>query len=92
MMGWGAFLAAIAGPLVKRAAVALGLGVATFAGYSVLVAQLHTWMTQRLGSLMADVYAMFALIGFVDSLGIWLAAFSALAGLAAFGKIQRVTA
>ena len=91
-MSWGLFLGAIAAPLAKRVLVALGFGLVSYAGYSALVSQLQGWIQSNLGSLGADVYALFALIGLVDSIGIWLAAFSALAALSAFSRLQRMTA
>lgn len=73
-MTWAVFFAALAGPLAKRVLVALGMGVITYAGWATVQGQISSAVTGALGGIGASVYQVLALAGFVDCIGIWLAA------------------
>lgn len=87
ILGWGAFLASISAPLVRRVLLALGFGLITFAGLSVVESQISSAMADAWGGVGGDVYAVLALGGWVDAVGIWL---SAVATVVAWMSIARI--
>jgi len=70
-MTWGAFLAAMAGPLAKQVLMALGFGVVTFIGVDLaLDSLLSVARAAWSGSLSADVAAYVAMAGINTGLSI----------------------
>lgn len=76
-MSWATFIAAGVGPWVKRALGALGMGVISYVGFDAIKGQIATAVAGMWGGMAADVYAVVALAGFVDAVGIWLGAITA---------------
>lgn len=73
-MSWASFISAGVGIWAKKATVALGVGLVTFAGFQGIKAQLANLIQSSWGGLPGDVYQILALGGFVDGVGIWLGA------------------
>lgn len=86
-VGFGTFLELFVLPLAKRVLVGLGIGVISFAGATVIFGQLASLIQSSLSGMAADVYAIVALGGFIDAIGIWLGALTTVAGLLAFRKL-----
>jgi hypothetical protein len=76
-MSLATFIAAGVGAWAKRALVSIGVGVVTYAGFSMLKGQLDAAMTTMWGGMPAAVYQLVALAGFVDAVGVWLGALTA---------------
>ncbi|ANQ85059.1 hypothetical protein dqs_2021 [Azoarcus olearius] len=73
-MSWASFISAGVGIWAKKAAVSLGVGFVTFVGFQAVKDQLSNLIQNAWGGLPGDVYAVLALGGFVDGVGIWLGA------------------
>jgi len=86
-VSWAGFLAAIAGPLVRRIALALGFGVVSFAGLSVVKAQIDSAVQVAWQGLAADVYAVISMGGFVDAVAYWLAAITTVVAYTAISRL-----
>lgn len=71
------WLGAIVGALGVRVLLALGIGFVSFAGLSALKSELQSMVSQYLGQMPGDVYAIAAKVGMIDAIGIWLSAIAA---------------
>lgn len=69
--------AALSGPIAKKILIALGFGLISFVGFGTIKAGLGTAITGYLGAMSGALYGLLGLIGFVDAVGIWLGAFTA---------------
>jgi len=92
MAGWGAFFAVAAGPIVKKALTALGVGLITFTGLSAVQGAVNTAVGAAWSGLGADVYSVLALAGFVDAVAYWLSAITAAVAVASMSRLGVVTA
>lgn len=86
-MGWGAFLVAIAGTVAKRVLIALGFGFISYAGFGIAQGAIESAIDSALSQIWSDVYAVLALAGMIDSIGIWLGSFVAIAALGAMTRL-----
>lgn len=86
-MSWAAFIAAGVGHWAKRAAAGLGIGVITYVGLEALQTQLATMVTQSIGGLTSDIYAIVAMAGFVDALQIGLSAIGVVVSMHAVQRL-----
>jgi hypothetical protein len=82
-----AFLAGSVAGLVKRAVVALGFGVVVIAGFGMVKADLVALIQSQLGAIPADVFAILALGGVVDAIGIWLGAMTTVLSVATLKRL-----
>ncbi|SMB27276.1 protein of unknown function [Sterolibacterium denitrificans] len=86
-MNWAEWLTYGISGWVLKGAMALGFGVVTYTGWDFVKDQLETAVSSSLGSMNATVYQLMALAGFVDAIGVWLAAFTAAVTLLSFKKL-----
>jgi len=86
----GGFLSASIGALVKKAAVALGLGVLTFAGLQAAFDSAQSHVISAYGALAGVSLALADMAGVGQAIGIILGALAGRVGIAALGKIGRV--
>jgi len=88
MSTWAALFTSLAGPLVKKALTALGMGVVTFVAFNSVKALVDSYVSSGLSGLPSSVYQIVALMGLVDAVGVWLGALTAAATFAAVGRIS----
>lgn len=86
-MSWAAFIGAGVGAWVKKALTAIGVGVISYVGWAAVKDQLSAAIQDALSGLAANVYAVMALAGFVDAIGIWLAAMTTAVTLLTINKL-----
>lgn len=86
-VGFGTFLELFVLPLAKRVLVGLGFGIIAFTGATAIFSTLAGLIASSLSGMAADVYAIIALGGFIDAIGIWLGALTTVAGLLSFKKL-----
>ena len=91
-MTWGAFFAAAAGPLAKKVLAAIGIGAITYAGFDAIKSQLASAVATMWGGMPADVYAVVALAGFVDAVGVWMGAITTAVALLSFKRLGMLQA
>jgi hypothetical protein len=89
-MGWGLFWLSIAGTLAKRVMIALGIGFITYTGFTAVRISMESEIDSALGAVWGDVYAVLALGGFIDSIGIWLGTFTTIAALMVVTRLGTV--
>lgn len=70
MDSWSSWLMGLIGPLVKRAAVALGFGTVTFTGVSAALESAWSAIQGSFTGLLAEVAALLAIAGFFDAMAI----------------------
>lgn len=85
-MSWASFITGGIGVWTIKGATALGLGVVTYAGFSAIKSQVASAITNSLGALSGGAYQIVALAGFVDAVGIWLGALTAMVTLLSFKR------
>lgn len=84
------WLLALAGPLVKRVLIALGVGVVSFTGLTLLANQVRDQVLANLSGLTGDAYQVIAMSGAFEAIGILLGALSARAVLMAMERFGRI--
>jgi hypothetical protein len=89
-LGWGLFFLSIAQSLAKRVLIGLGMGFITYAGFGIARVAIEGEIDQALGQVWGDVYSVLALAGFIDSIGIFLGTFVAMATLAVVTRLGTV--
>ena len=89
---WGAFLSAIAAPIVKKVLAILGFGVVTWTGLQALRDQLQSTIQGLFSGLPDPVYQVLALAGMVDMVGIWLGAITTVIGIASLKQLAMLGA
>ena len=87
-----AFLAAAVVPLAKKILVALGIGVLTYQGLTLIGNQVRDSVLSAWGQVGGVTLNILSLAGIPESLGILLGAIAAKAALVAVGKLGRVAA
>ena len=90
-MGWGAFFAAIAGPIARRVLASLGFGLVTLVGLQVVQSQIDSAVGSAWTGIPADTYQVLALGGWVDALAYWLAAFATVVAWLAVSRLAQVS-
>lgn len=88
----GAWLVSLAGPIVRRVLIALGVGVVSYSGLSLLVSAVKDRVLENLGGLSGSAYQVVAMSGAFEAVGILLGALSARAALMAVDRIGKMTA
>lgn len=86
----GTLLLSVAGPLVIRGAIALGIGTITFAGLTALMGTLTGYVVAQWGTAPAAVLQFLGLAGISQSVGIILGALTARAAMMALPKLGRL--
>lgn len=84
---FGAFLAAISGALAKRILIAVGFSFVTYTGFQTLKSVVASAINVHLGAIPNSIYQVLALAGFVDSIGIWLGAFTVVVAFLSVKKL-----
>lgn len=91
-MPFGAFLLGLVGPLATRVMIALGLGVISYAGLSLIAEQVRDAIIDKYSLISGSVLDLLNLIGFGEAIGIVLGAIIARAAFAAVSKIGAMSA
>ena len=86
----GAFLAGAAGPLVKKALLAIGLGTVTYAGLQAAFNGAQAAVISNYGLMPAAALQIADLAGVGQTIGIILGALAARVGMVALSHIGRV--
>lgn len=81
------FLATVAGPLVKRVLLALGIGMLTFTGFQVSVTAAKSYVQSNFGGLPSDVVHILGLMKFDVAVNIVFAAVITRAVIAGMDKV-----
>jgi hypothetical protein len=87
MANFGMFLLGMVTPLLRRALLALGLGVVSYAGLALVGSQVKDAVTARYGQITGSVLDLLNLIGFNEAIGIILGGMLARLAFAAISKI-----
>lgn len=87
-----AFLLGMVTPLVRRALVALGLGVVTYAGLAAVASSVSSAVQSNYGQLSGLALELLNMIGAGQAIGIILGAIAARAAFAAVGRISVMSA
>ena len=87
-MGWGAFLAAIAGPIAARALVYLGFGLVSFAAVASVFGTLINLLQDRWSGLPAAVLQLATLAAVPQAMGLIMGSY--MARLAIWIKINGI--
>lgn len=87
MFSWAGFIAAGVGSWVIKGAAALGFGLVTYVGWSIIKGQLDAAVADAVGSMSAALYSIMALAGVMDAIGIWLGALSVVVTLLSFRRL-----
>lgn len=90
-MSFATLAVSLAGPIVKRALVALGVGVISYAAVTAAFTQVQSTLISLFGTASSNVIWMIDAAGFLQGVGIVLGAYSAklsLQTLTRFGKLQ----
>lgn len=87
MTSWTEWVTASLGAWVVKGATALGLGIMSYTGWNGIKAQLDGAVSGALASVPGSLYGVMALAGFVDAIGIWLGALTAVITLLAFKRL-----
>ncbi|WP_260331561.1 DUF2523 domain-containing protein [Pseudomonas aeruginosa] len=66
------FLSSVAGPLVAKVLISLGVGAVTYAGINLLISQVKTYAISQFGAVGADVAAILGLAKFDVAMNIIL--------------------
>ena len=85
-MPFAAFLLAIVSALAFRVLVSMGFGILVFTGWQAIKDDIETLFQTMFTSLPADVYAILAMAGIVDVVGIWLSALTVVVSAFALKK------
>lgn len=86
----GAFLALSAGALVKRALLALGLGIITYSGLQAAFSAVQAQVIANYGLISGASLQLADLAGVGQTIGILLGALAARVGIAVVSRIGRV--
>lgn len=89
-MGFSSVMVSLAGPVVKRALSALGIGVVSFAAVQVAFNQVRDFMIGAYGQISGDMIWLVELAGVNQAIGIVLGAMAAKVGLQALSKLGKL--
>lgn len=87
MGNFAAFLLGLVTPLVRKALVALGLGVVSYAGLTIVANQVRDAVIANYGAVSGSVLDLLNLLGAGQALGIILGGIIAKAAFAAISRI-----
>lgn len=88
MSGFGAFLVALAGPVVKKALTSLGVGVASYAALTIALNTAIDAAKSAFGGLTGDVLALVQMSGMPGALSIITGAMVARVSLMQLKKLE----
>lgn len=91
-MGWGTFLLSLAGPILKRALIALGIGWVTYQGLDVLLSALIGSVQSNFSAFSGSAAQIVWLAGFGQAIGIVLGAITARMSMMILSKLGKVVA
>lgn len=77
-------------PLVRRILIALGVGLISYGGLALLATEIRDRVLANLSGLTGDAYAVVAMSGAFEAVGILLGALAARAALMAVERFGRV--
>lgn len=86
----GALFTSLAGPLVIRGALALGIGTITFAGLTALASTLSGYVVSHWGEMPSAVLQYIGLTGASEAVGIVLGAVTARAAMLALPRLGKL--
>ena len=89
--GWGTFLAGIAGPVVKRALTAIGIGTLTIVGLQAAVSSALDAARSHLGGMTGVVSDLVAMTGFFTAASIIAGGVTAAVTMVLLKKMAVVT-
>ena len=87
---WWAWAVAAVGPLVKRALIAVGIGVVSYASLSALANTLIQTVQQQWGGVSGSILQIASLAGIPDAMSLLCGALLARVALVAVTKLGRV--
>jgi len=88
MTGLASFLIGIAGSLAGRVMLALGFGIVSYVGYSAIIDQIHTMITDQLTTIPSEILDLLMLAGMGQVIGIILGAYTSKAVLLTIRKFR----
>lgn len=88
LVGW---LLALVWPLAKKVLLALGIGVLTYSGLSVLASQAQNEIISLWGQVPGDMSNMAALLGIPQAFGVILGGVMARVALISVGRLGRIS-
>lgn len=88
-MSWATWLLSLVQPLIAQALLALGVGVVTVAGISLVVDKLMSWVVGAVGGLPADLMNLLAMGGVFQGMGYIGGAISARVAMAGAANFKR---
>ena len=86
-MQFFAFLLAAIVPLAKKLLFGLGIGIMIYTGLQPMKDQLQQLVNEQLGQMGQNVYAIAAMAGFIDAIGVWLAAITTVMSMVTMRKM-----
>ncbi len=86
--GFAGLLQGIAGPVVKKALSALGIGVVSYAAINAALSAVTSAVQSSYGSMTGDVAGILGLAGIGQAIGILLGAMAARISYAQLSKLQ----
>jgi hypothetical protein len=86
----GVFLASIAGPIAKKVLAAVGIGVLTYGGLSLIGNQIRDAVLSAWGGVGGSTLQILSLGGVPESIGIILGAFAARIALTSISRLGRI--
>ncbi|MBK6279114.1 MAG: DUF2523 domain-containing protein [Gammaproteobacteria bacterium] len=89
---WAQLMVALAGAMATRAAIAVGIGWITYAGFTALVSALTSSVLTAWGGLSGSTLQFLALSGANTAIGIVLGAYAVRATLVALPRLGKVSA
>ena len=88
LVGW---LLALVWPLAKKVLLALGIGVLTYSGLTLLATQAQNEIIALWGQVPASMANMAALLGIPQSIGVILGGVTARVALISVGRLGRIS-
>lgn len=88
MSGFAGLLQSIAGPVVKKALGALGIGVVSYAAINAALSAVQSAVVSSYGAMTGDVAGILGLAGVGQAIGILLGAMVARISYAQLSKLQ----
>lgn len=85
--GLAALLVGLAEPILSRILLALGIGIISYTGFTLVLGQLRSAVTNALGGVTGDVLAVLGLAGFGQIIGIIFGGFTARIALQSIKKL-----
>ena len=81
-------LIALVAPIAKRVLVALGIGIVTYAGYTVVLDAFMQQISSNLGQMPTAALQLITMFGFPDAAGVILGAFATKLSIQTFKRFE----